>query len=74
MLRITCSFFPFGVLLTVWTGPSGADDASGYMVGCMPCDAFDALPKTTLKVDVGVLDVAFAPGRLALRKEKSSRG
>ena len=36
----------------------------------MPYAAFDALPKTQLKVGGAELDVAFAPGTFALPKEK----
>lgn len=36
----------------------------------MPYTAFDALPKTQLKVGGAKLDVAFAPGTFALPKEK----
>jgi hypothetical protein len=70
MPRIACSFTVLGVILTVLAGSAAAGGNSRYMGERMPYDAFDALPKTTLKVDGGVLDVAFAPGSLALPKEK----
>jgi hypothetical protein len=36
----------------------------------MPYDAFDRLPKTDIDVSGGVIHVGFAPGELALPKEK----
>lgn len=48
-----------------------ADAQSEYMRGNrMPYDAFDRLPKTDLEVPGGVIHVAFAPGEIALSKEK----
>jgi hypothetical protein len=41
--------------------------ARGYR---MPYDAFDQLPKTDLEVPGGVIHVGFAPGEIALPKEK----
>ena len=44
---------------------------SEYMRGDrMPYDAFDRLPKTDLEVSGGTIHVAFAPGDMALPKEK----
>ena len=44
---------------------------SEYMRGDrMPYDAFDRLPKTDLEVPGGTIHVAFAPGDIALPKEK----
>jgi len=44
---------------------------SDYMRGDrMPYDAFDKLPKTDLEVSGGTIHVAFAPGDIALPKEK----
>lgn len=44
---------------------------SDYMRGDrMPYDAFDKLPKTDLDVSGGTIHVAFAPGDIALPKEK----
>src|SRR5579871_125613 len=36
----------------------------------MPYDAFDKLPKTDIEVTGGIIHVGFAPGELALPKEK----
>ncbi len=48
-----------------------ADAQSEYMRGDrMPYDAFDKLPKTDLDVSSGTIHVAFAPGDIALPKEK----
>src|SRR6184192_2758765 len=48
-----------------------ADAQSEYMHGGrMPYDAFDRLPRTDLEVPGGVIHVAFAPGEIALPKEK----
>jgi hypothetical protein len=48
-----------------------ADAQSEYMRGNrMPYDAFDALPKTDLEIAGGTIHVAFAPGDIALPKEK----
>jgi hypothetical protein len=48
-----------------------ADAQSEYMRGDgMPYDAFDRLPATDLKVSGGSIRVAFAPGDIALPKEK----
>jgi predicted metalloprotease with PDZ domain len=44
---------------------------SEYMRGDrMPYDAFDKLPKTDLEVSGGTIHVAFAPGNIALPREK----
>ena len=44
---------------------------SEFMLGDrMPYDAFDRLPKTDLEVPGGVIHVAFAPGDIALPREK----
>ncbi len=70
MWRIACPFALLGVLLTGFAVSANAGGASPYLGQRMPYDAFDAMPKTALKVDGGgVLDVAFAPGSLALPKE-----
>ena len=51
--------------------PFLADAQSEYMRGNrMPYDAFDKLPKTDLDVPGSVIHVAFAPGEIALPKEK----
>jgi hypothetical protein len=48
-----------------------ADAQSDYMRGDrMPYDAFDRLPKTDLEVTGGTIHVAFAPGEIALPREK----
>ena len=48
-----------------------ADAQSEYMRGDrMPYDAFDKLPKTDLDVSGGTIHVAFAPGDIALPREK----
>ncbi len=48
-----------------------ADAQSEYMRGDrMPYDAFDRLPKTDLEVSGGTIHVAFAPGDVALPREK----
>jgi hypothetical protein len=48
-----------------------ADAQSDYMRGDrMPYDAFDRLPKTDLEVSGGTIHVAFAPGEIALPREK----
>jgi hypothetical protein len=50
---------------------SRADAQSEFMRGDrMPYDAFDKLPKTDLDVPGGVVHVGFAPGELALPKDK----
>jgi predicted metalloprotease with PDZ domain len=44
---------------------------SEYMRGDrMPYDAFDKLPKTDLEISGGTIHVAFAPGNIALPREK----
>jgi hypothetical protein len=56
-----------------WAGVAAfrADAQSDYMRGDrMPYDAFDRLPKTDLDVTGGTIHVAFAPGDIALPKEK----
>ena len=51
--------------------PFLADAQSEFMRGDrMPYDAFDKLPKTDLDVPSGVIHVGFAPGEIALSKEK----
>jgi hypothetical protein len=51
--------------------PFLADAQSEFMRGDrMPYDAFDKLPKTDLDVPSGVIHVGFAPGEIALPKEK----
>jgi hypothetical protein len=48
-----------------------ADAQSEYMRGDrMPYDAFDRLPRTDLEIAGGTIHVAFAPGDIALPKEK----
>jgi hypothetical protein len=48
-----------------------ADAQSEYMRGDrMPYDAFDRLPRTDLEIAGGIIHVAFAPGDIALPKEK----
>ncbi|WOH67725.1 hypothetical protein [Bradyrhizobium sp. BWA-3-5] len=48
-----------------------ADAQSEYMRGDrMPYDAFDRLPKTDLEIGGGTIHVAFAPGEMALPREK----
>ena len=52
-------------------GAFRADAQSEYMRGDgMPYDAFDRLPATDLEVSGGTIRVAFAPGDIALPKEK----
>ena len=55
-----------------WRAPSfRADAQSEYMRGDrMPYDAFDRLPTTDLEVSGGTIHVAFAPGDIALPREK----
>jgi hypothetical protein len=56
-----------------WAGVAAfrADAQSDYMRGDrMPYDAFDRLPKTDLEVTGGTIHVAFAPGEIALPREK----
>ena len=36
----------------------------------MPYDAFDRLPRTDLEIGGGTINVAFAPGEIALPREK----
>jgi hypothetical protein len=51
--------------------PFLADAQSEFMRGDrMPYDAFDKLPKTDLEVPGAVIHVGFAPGEIALPKEK----
>jgi hypothetical protein len=51
--------------------PFLADAQSEFTRGDrMPYDAFDKLPKTDLDVPGGVIHVGFAPGEIALPKEK----
>ncbi|WMT73090.1 hypothetical protein [Bradyrhizobium sp. Ash2021] len=48
-----------------------ADAQSEYLRGDrMPYDAFDRLPKTDLEMSGGTIHVAFAPGDIALPREK----
>ena len=48
-----------------------ADAQSEYLRGDrMPYDAFDRLPKTDLEIDGGTIHVGFAPGEMALPREK----
>lgn len=48
-----------------------ADAQSEYMRGDrMPYDAFDRLPQTNIEFAGGTIHVAFAPGEIALPKEK----
>ena len=48
-----------------------ANAQSEFMRGDrMPYDAFDRLPKTDLEIAGGTIHVAFAPGDMALPKEK----
>lgn len=49
---------------------SNSDAQSEYLGGVgMPYDAFERLPKTELQVGGGIVQVAFAPGRVALPTE-----
>jgi hypothetical protein len=59
-------------LLLACTGVSTiAQTTSEFMRGDrMPYEAFDKLPKTDIDVPGGVIHVGFAPGELALPKEK----
>lgn len=51
--------------------PSSANSQSEFLRGGrMPYDAFDRLAKTDLDVHGGVIHVAFAPGDIALPKDK----
>jgi hypothetical protein len=57
--------------LVASAGAFRADAQSEYMRGDgMPYDAFDRLPATGLEVSGGAIRVAFAPGDIALPKEK----
>src|SRR5258707_2498827 len=48
-----------------------ADAQSEYMRGDrMPYDAFDRMPKTDLEIAGSIIHVGFAPGEMALPKEK----
>jgi hypothetical protein len=61
------------VMAVVWQGAlsSRGDAQSEFMRGDrMPYDAFDKLTKIDLDVPGGVIHVAFAPGDIALPKEK----
>ena len=51
--------------------PSCANAQSEFMRGDrMPYDAFDKLAKSDIEVPGGVIHVGFAPGTIALPKEK----
>jgi hypothetical protein len=53
------------------TGWSGLRAQTEFMRGeGMPYEAFDKLPKTDIEVPGGVIHVGFAPGELALPKER----
>jgi hypothetical protein len=57
------------VLFCAFSSPASAQ--SEFLRGDrMPYDAFDRLPKTDLEVGGGVIHAAFAPGDIALPKEK----
>jgi hypothetical protein len=50
---------------------SSTNAESEFLLGDrMPYDAFDRLPKNDIDVSEGVIHVAFAPGEMALPKEK----
>ena len=60
-----------GALVMLGVLPPRANAQSEFMRGDrMPYDAFDKLPKTDLDVPGGVIHVGFAPGEIALPKEK----
>jgi hypothetical protein len=70
--RTICCFALFGVALA-WLGamPSPASAQSASLQGDrMPYDAFDKLAKTDIEVGGGVIHVAFAPGDIALPRQK----
>ncbi len=57
-----------GLLVSLLSSNSGAQ--SEYLGGIgMPYDAFERLPKTELQVGGGIVQVAFAPGRVELPRE-----
>lgn len=57
-----------GLLTSLLATNSGAQ--SEYLGGVgMPYDAFDRLPKTDIPAGGGIVQVAFAPGRIALSQE-----
>lgn len=59
------------VLAAMLAGAFRADAQSEYMRGDrMPYEAFDRLPNSDLEVSGGTIHVAFAPGDVALPKEK----
>jgi hypothetical protein len=68
MRRAVANLFAF-VALTTAT-PRALADPVAYMGERMPYDAFDTLPKTSIDVGGGKLEVAFAPGAFVLPKEK----
>ncbi len=55
-----------------WRSPAAANtpDNRAYLGGYMPYSAFERLPKTIRNVRGGILEIAFAPGRLALGRDK----
>ena len=58
------------LLVAAQSGACLAAGQSDIMGERMPYDAFDALPKTVIKVDGGTLNVGFAPGEFALPKSR----
>jgi hypothetical protein len=58
------------LLVAAQSGACFAAGQSDIMGERMPYDAFDALPKTVIKVDGGTLDVRFAPGEFVLPKSR----
>ena len=65
MWRIACPFALLGVLLTGFAVSANAGGASPYLGQRMPYDAFDAMPKTALKVDGGMVRNDWFCQRLA---------
>jgi hypothetical protein len=63
--------YRFTVLIALLGFMQLANAQSEFLRGDrMPYDAFDKLPKTDIEVSGGVIHVGFAPGELALPKEK----
>jgi hypothetical protein len=63
--------FSVAALVMLSVLPSRANAQSEFMRGDrMPYDAFDKLAKTDLDVPGGVIHVGFAPGNIALPKDK----
>jgi hypothetical protein len=66
MTSIACLVLPIALLGAVACSPAHAQ--SEFLGERFPYDAFDRLATTPIQVGGGTLDVAFAPGELALPK------